>query len=214
MKELTSIYQKVLGTQFHKLHPMLQHRYTLTKEKGFIGKGMMDEITGGNYFIRKMFHFGVPYRVFFPERGRKVPFLIENKVVIGQNGEDVVEWNRTFSFKKHSRHFDAIMFLDERNEEIVDLFGKPSILGSTLSLKVNERDGSLLIRSVQQWLVVNGEKLPLPRILHGEARIIESYDDAANLYKIQVEVKNPLLGTLFHYKGSFMEVERDSQYET
>lgn len=189
---------------------MLQHRYILTKDKGFIGKGVMDEISGGSYFIRKMFHFGVPYRVFFPERGKNVPFIIENKVHASLNGEDVVEWNRTFAFKKHSRHFDAIMFLDEKNGVIIDLFGKPSILGSTLSFIVDEKEGSLMIRSVQQWLVVSGEKLPLPRILQGEARILESYDDVAGAYKIQVEVKNPLLGTLFRYKGSFKEVERDS----
>lgn len=188
---------------------MLQYRYTLTREKGFIGKGVMDEISGGNFFLRKMFHLGIPYRVFFPERGRKIPFLIENKVISGPSGEDIVEWNRTFTFKKFERYFDAAMFLNDDGSVINDLFGKPSILGSTLSFTVDEKNGSLIIRSMKQWLIVNGEKLPLPRIFHGEATIIESYDDHLGVYRIQVEVKNPLFGSLFFYKGSFSEVERD-----
>lgn len=200
--EMTSIYKKVLGEQFGKLHPMLQKRYSLTKGKGFIGKGVMNEISGGIYFIRKMFHLGVPYRVFFPERGRNIPFTIENKV--RDNG--VVEWNRTFLFGNQPRHFDAIMFLDGKGEHIIDLFGHPSILGSTLSFEVKEQDGSLEIRSVKQWVIAKGKEVPLPSIFHGEATINESYDEEAGEFTIRVEVKNALLGTLFFYRGSFKEV--------
>jgi hypothetical protein len=200
---MTSIYQKVLGDQFGKLHPMLQKRYSLTKEKGFIGKGEMIEISGGNFFIRKMFHLGVPYRVFFPERGRNIPFTIENKV----REDGIVEWNRTFLFKNQPRYFDAIMFLDEKETTIIDLFGKPAILGSTLAFDVDETTGAMEIRSLKQWLILKGKRLPLPRFLHGEARIIESFDEASQLFKVQVEVKNALLGTLFLYRGSFKEVD-------
>lgn len=198
-EKMTSIYQKILGEQFDHLHPKLQKRYTLTKEQSFLGKGVMDEISGGNFFIRKMFRLGVRYRVFFPERGRDIPFLIENKV----NDDGIVEWNRTFSFQK-PRHFDAVMFLDKQEEVIIDLFGKPAILGSTLSFKVEE--DRLQISSNHQWLVIKGKKLPLPKVLHGEARIIESYDEETELFRVQVEVKNALLGRLFFYKGSFKEV--------
>jgi hypothetical protein len=200
---MASIYQRILGEKFDKLHPMLQERYNLTKDKGFIGKGVMEEISGGNSLTRKIFYLGVPYRVFFPERGKNIPFMIENKVREG----GIVDWNRTFSFTKQPRHFDAIMFLDEKETTIIDLFGKPAILGSTLAFDVDETTGAMEIRSLKQWLILKGKRLPLPRFLHGEARIIESFDEASQLFKVQVEVKNALLGTLFLYRGSFKEVD-------
>jgi hypothetical protein len=197
---MTSIYQKILGEQFAKLHPKLQKRYSLTKEQGFLGKGEMSEVSGGNFLIRKMFHLGVPYRVFFPERGKDIPFMIENKV----SADGLVQWNRTFSFDNQQRHFDAVMFLDEGEEVIIDWFGKPPILGSTLAFEVN--DGTMVIRSLNQWLMVKGKRLLLPRLLQGKATIIESYDELADHFTIKVEVTNALLGTLFFYRGSFKEV--------
>lgn len=165
---MTSIYQHILGGEFDKLHPMLQKRYNLTEDKGFIGKGVMEEISGGNILTRQLFYFGVPYHVFFPERGKNIPFIIENKV----REAGIVEWNRTFSFNKQQRYFDAIMFLDEKGTTIVDLFGKPAILGSNLSFEVDETKGSLQISSLQQWLIVKGKRLPLPRLLQGKLELL------------------------------------------
>lgn len=50
-----------------------------------------------------------------------------------------------------------------------------------------------------------GRKIPLPKFLYGEAKIIESYDDALQCFRIHVQVRNSLIGSLFSYKGTFVE---------
>ncbi|KAB7708675.1 DUF4166 domain-containing protein [Bacillus aerolatus] len=54
--------------------------------------------------------------------------------------------------------------------------------------------------------IVFGRKIPLPAFLYGNSRVIESYQEESGLFHINVHVSNPLLGTLFAYKGSFREM--------
>ena len=53
--------------------------------------------------------------------------------------------------------------------------------------------------------------MPLPKFLYGEAKIVESYDETLQCFRIHVQVRNPLIGSLFSYKGTF--VERNRRYE-
>ena len=42
--------------------------------------------------------------------------------------------------------------------------------------------------------------MPLPKFLYGEAKIVESYDETLQCFRIHVQVRNPLIGSLFSYK--------------
>lgn len=206
---LKSIYQKILGNEYEKMHPQLQQRYHLTLQKGFRGKGIMDSISGGTFFVRQFLKIGVKYRLFFSERGKEVPFTIINKVVNDEKNRQVVHWNRTFQFERADRHFDAVMYLDDKEQEIIDDFGVPAVLTSTLQFQVDEK-GSVHITSKKQWLKLFHKRLPLPKLLYGVAHIVESYDDERECFVISVEVRNPLVGTIFAYQGTFKE---DIDYE-
>ncbi|ALC82463.1 MULTISPECIES: DUF4166 domain-containing protein [Bacillus] len=201
-----SIYQAILGHDFHMLHPKLRKRYLITADKEFNGKGTMSEISGGNAFVRLLFKLALPYRCFYPERGENIPFSIVNRAIEAEDGTAGVLWNRTFSFGKKNRYFDAKMILDDEKDEIIDFFGQPPFFISTLEFSV-ESDGSLVITSDKQWLYVFKKRIPLPKMLYGYTLVKESYDDKNDCYLIEVHVDNPLFGTLFFYKGSFRELE-------
>ncbi|MGM7636574.1 DUF4166 domain-containing protein [Bacillus sp. Hm123] len=203
---MPSIYQTILGDSFTKLHPMLQHRYTITTEKSFYGQGKMEEISGGSRFIRPLFQWGVKRRLFFSERGRDIPFFIKNTAYKAGNGREHVRWNRYFTFDKKERHFDAVMYLDSKKRKIIDDFGIPSFLVSTLDFQV-DTEGCLHISSNKQWLKLFGKNIPLPTFLYGNASIIESFQEDKGCFHVEVHVSNPLVGTLFYYKGYFHEVE-------
>ncbi len=96
------------------------------------------------------------------------------------------------------------MQLDEEGKEIVDYFGEPHLLVSTLNFHIDEA-GAMHISSKKQWFFMFGRKIPLPKFLYGEAKIIESYDDALQCFRIHVQVRNSLIGSLFSYKGTFVE---------
>lgn len=164
----------------------------------------MSEIKGGSFLVRMLLKTGVFFRCFFLERGNDIPFTIENK-----NRQNGVEWNRTFFFKGKTRFFDAVMEYDERENRILDYFGKPRILLSELHLEASS-EGGLVITSGRQWLLIGGKKIPLPAWLCGSSTVYEAYDEEMNSFSIKVHVKNRILGTLFSYRGTFRETEGET----
>ena len=206
---MLSIYRTILGDSYERLHPKLQQRYDITEQKDFYGAGKMDEIAGDSVWIRPFFLLGTKRRLFFPERGKGIPFTIYNEASTNEEGKTIVKCNRTFAFGQKRRFFDAVMCLNEEQNEIIDYFGQPPLLVSTLSFHVDDQ-GGMNISSEKQWLHLFGKNIPLPKSFYGEARIIESFDDEQNCFRIKVNVRNPLVGPLFSYNGTFTEMERDS----
>ena len=148
--------------------------------------------------------------MFFSERGEEIPFTIQNIAERDEYGQELVRWNRTFYFHNKKRYFNAVMQFDENENEIVDYFGEPHLLVSTLHFHIDEL-GAMHISSKKQWFYMFGRKMPLPKFLYGEAKIVESYDETLQCFRIHVQVRNPLIGSLFSYKGTF--VERNRRYE-
>ena len=52
---MMSIYKKVLGNDFDRLHPMLQKRYDLDVGSTFEATGIMKEIKGGPKWLYPLF---------------------------------------------------------------------------------------------------------------------------------------------------------------
>ena len=98
-------------------------------------------------------------------------------------------WNGIVPFSlKAKRVFDAVMEYDERENRILDYFGKPHILLSELHLEASS-EGGLVITSGRQWLLIGGKKIPLPAWLCGSSTVYEAYDEEMNCFSIKVHVK-------------------------
>lgn len=205
---VNSIYEKTIKN-YHLLHPKLQKRYQLDEAHTFSGTGTMSEISGGSFLVRMLLKLGVFFRCFFSERGKDIPFAIQNRTCLMNREHIGIEWNRTFFFKGKERFFDAIMVYDEKEDKILDFFGRPHLLLSVLVLEAS-LDGSLTITSGKQWLLICGKRIPLPKWLTGTSVVCETFDESKNCFTIQVHVQNTILGTLFYYKGTFQEEERES----
>src|SRR5699024_2437256 len=74
-----SIYEKELGDQYTKLHPMLQKRYDIRDEKPIIAKGTMYDIVGVPKILYPLCWFVTVFKLVFPEQGKQIPFTIKNK---------------------------------------------------------------------------------------------------------------------------------------
>lgn len=199
-----SIYKEALGNEFFQLHPKLQKRYDQLAKTPFIGKGVMKTIQGGPKILYPMFRLGVYWKLLFPERGEQIPFTIRNTPMVGLSGEQQVHWERCFYFKKKERYFNALMSLDQDRGVIEDYLGEPRLVYSDLVLTVME-NGGLKIESKDQRLVLGKLEIPLPKMFQGLATVEESYLEEKGVFYIHVDVKNPLIGTVFAYEGEFEE---------
>ena len=121
---MNSIYEHVLGADFHRLHPQIQRRFGFSSSDGIasIGRGVMDEIWKGRFYTEPFLWVGSWRRIMFPETGQNIPFTIENYAFVDQFGRETVSWIRTFESQR-SRRFDAYMVYSDSRRRIVDYLG-------------------------------------------------------------------------------------------
>lgn len=199
-----SFYQDLLGKDFHRLHPKLQERYALTIGEPFHGVGTMEKIEKGAAWLTPLLKAATRWHFLFPENGEGIPFDIKNTSRLLPTGEVEIYWERTFYFEKVTRHFNAFMTIDKKRKMVKDYVGEPRLFYSDLRFKVTP-EGYMHIRSGSQRLVMGKFEIPLPRLLEGVVTVEERYDDARDVFTIQVDIQNKLVGRLMAYKGEFKE---------
>jgi hypothetical protein len=200
---MISIYQQALGSDFSKLHPQIQRRFSLTSASGLasIGTGIMERLWHGPPYTLPFLYIGTWRSIMFPEQGRNVPFTIQNYAYCDPLGRETVTWVRTFSTSKR-RRFDAYMIYSEDRNCIVDYLGTHQHLAVDLELSVAP-NGGLTLRSGAQRFYEGSIAFQFPLFFSGIADVCEWYDDEQQCFRIEVSAANRTWGKLFGYEGHF-----------
>jgi uncharacterized protein DUF4166 len=203
---MTSIYQRALGSDFQRLHPMIQRRFGFSSGDGVasIGRGVMEEVWRGLPYTLPFLYVGTWRRIMFPETGRDIPFTIENYAFVDEFGRETVTWVRTFESRRR-RRFDAYMIFSEERNRIVDFLGTHEHLAVDIDLRVDEQ-GGLRLKSGEQRFYEGKLAFRFPMFFSGIADVHEWYDDEAKCFRIVVDVRNRIWGRLFGYRGQFQVV--------
>jgi hypothetical protein len=203
MSGIMSIYQRAMGSDFSRLHPEIQRRFSLTAEGGVaaVGTGIMERIWHGASYTLPFLYVGTWRSIMFPERGRDVPFSIQNYAYRDPLGPETVTWVRTFNTKK-VRRFDAYMIYSEERGCSVDYLGTHQHLAVDLELSVAE-NGGLRLRSGEQRFYEGPVAFKFPLFFSGVADVCEWYDDREKCFRIEVNASNRTWGKLFGYSGRF-----------
>lgn len=188
---------------FAKLHPRIRERFGFmsTDRRASIGRGVMEELWHGPLYTLPFLYIGTWRRIMFPEKGRDVPFKIENYAYVDRFGRETVTWVRTFNTRK-TRRFDATMIYSDKRERIVDYLGDHQHLAVDLHLEVSER-GGMKLRSGEQRFYEGPIGFRFPWIFSGIANVHEWFDDDRDRFGIEVDVRNRIWGRLFGYRGYF-----------
>ena len=200
---MTSIYRRVLGSDFDRLHPQIQRRFGFSSADNIaaVGRGVMEEIWKGRFYTEPFLYVGTWRRIMFPETGRNVPFTIENHAFVDQFGRETMSWIRTFQSRR-TRRFDAYMIFSEKRGCIVDYLGSHEHLAVDIDLSV-DHEGGLRLRSGAQRFYEGPLGFTFPMLFSGIAEVREWYDEQAQRFRIVVDVRNKTWGPLFGYRGSF-----------
>jgi hypothetical protein len=200
---MASIYQRVLGSEFGRLHPQIQRRFGFASADGVaaIGRGVMDEIWHGAFYTLPFLYVGTWRRIMFPERGTRVPFTIENYAYVDPFGRETVTWVRRFQTPT-PRRFDAYMIYSEQRRRIVDYLGSHQHLAVDIELSVDDR-GGLRLRSGAQRFYERAIGFRFPLLFSGVADVCEWFDEQSGRFRIEVNVSNRTWGPLFGYRGAF-----------
>lgn len=202
---MTSIFETAMGEDFARLHPMMQKRFGVGLDAGYacVGHGTMEEIRRGPWWTVPFLHIGKIRNILIPEVGKDVPLTIENYPYLDPFGRETVTFVREFRVhEKAPSRFDATMIWSSRRQRIIDYLGTHQHLAVDLSMSVDP-DGSLLLTSHAQRLYEGWFGFSFPMIFSGKAVLRENWDEEAQLYRIHLEVRNPVFGFLFGYTGTF-----------
>lgn len=197
-----SVYQQLLGKDFGKLHPKLQHRYHTAPGETFRARGVMTTIKHGSPLLTP-FYYAAPLMDFlFPEQGQNIPFHMAHTCVENGDGMFDIEWSRKFYFPTKTRAFNSTTRVDLKTNDAYDLLGKPAMMRSNLLLDVT-KEGKLITRTNAQHLF---GLVPLPSFFKGKAIVEDGFDDELGLYTVHATVYNDMLGTIIMYAGTFQEM--------
>lgn len=199
---MTSIFQRAMGADFDRLHPMLQRRFGVGLDAGYgcIGRGTMAHIKRGPWWTIPFLRVGKIRNILIPDLGTNVPFTIENYPYRDPFGRETITFVREYRVRRRPSRFDATMILSDG--KVLDYLGTHQHLAVDLDLSV-ERDGSLRLRSDAQRFYEGPVAFRFPLLFSGRAELHESFDDAKNVYRIRLEVRNDFFGFLFGYEGEF-----------
>lgn len=203
---MPSIFELALGEDFQKLHPMLQQRFGIDVDRSHacVGRGVFSEVRRGAWWTVPFLHLGAYRNILFPDQGRDIPFTIENYPYTDAYDRPTVTFVRTLELARlgKSRRFDATMVYSRQRNCIVDYLGTHQHLATDLKVEVLG-DGSLHLQSTAQRFYEGLVAFTVPSVLTGTAELHESFDDERGVFTIQMQVRNPLLGFLFGYRGEF-----------
>lgn len=199
-----SIYEQALGERYQELHPRIQERFGFSScdRVASIGRGTMHRIWHGAFYTLPFLYVGTWRRIMFPEQATEAPFQIENYAYTDRFGRETVTWLRTFETRRR-RRFDAYMIYGPRRQKIVDYLGTHQHLAVDIDLAPDPKTGGLRLRSGEQRFYEGPLAFRFPLLFSGVADVCEWHDDAANCYRIEVNVTNEVWGPLFGYQGSF-----------
>ncbi len=195
--------QLALGSQYERMHPMLQKQYSITGGSGFCstGAGVMSEITRGSRLMSPFLKLGAKRFVLFPEAGKDIPFSIDNFAFVDQLGRETITWTRKFQFETE-RRFDEYMIYNERLKRLVIYAGSHQHLAVDLETWVDEK-GELWFKTGAQRIYEGPIAFRFPKLLSGVALVREAYNDELGAFEIDVQVTNRVFGHIFGYKGTF-----------
>lgn len=201
---MSSIYQQVLGSDFQKLHPQIQKRFGFDSDDKIasIGKGIMQSVWYGKPYTLPFLYVGTWRNIMFPQKGKDVPFTIENYAYKDKFGRETVTWVRKYRFPNRERRFDATMIYSKKRKRIVDYLGTHQHLAVDIELTVAD-NGGLNITSGEQRFYEGIIGFKFPMLFSGKANVCEWFDDKEQKFKISVVVTNKTWGSLFGYEGTF-----------
>lgn len=199
-----SLYAHALGAQFSRLEPVLQ-RYFGPIPPGFVGRGRGTFSFVGSSRPR-LLHLPLVllarHRILFPERGRDIPFCVENRAT----SEGGLRGVRRFHFATRSRIMQDVMRVGS-DRVIVERLGRRGEL--EVSLAASVVGGGMRLRSQSLALRLRRTRIPLPHLI----RVVVSEDvDPADPdgQLVDVRLTAVMLGEVFRYTGSFhYRIEHD-----
>lgn len=191
------VFQTVLSTEWNQLGDTIRKHYFLRpfSEDYICVSGEMSEVYHSP-LAKLLIPFGMIFGSIIPFRGKNIPIDVHyNSSIDNAN----IYWDRVFKFPgKRKFHFKSHME-HVKDNEVIEFVR----FGVGMRLIVSAENGAIVFRSKGYILRIFGKTISIPaNLVFGNAYVEERPVDE-NSFTMNMTLKHPLFGTLFHYSGHF-----------
>ena len=194
-----SPYELALGESFGGLHPRLRTYFSAIPDGRIgCGTGVFRVVGTPRRWLWPFLVILGRQGVLFPGWHADVAFTVLNEPV-GSGDRVAVNARRTFEFPSGARDMlDSISF---GSRGLVDHLGSKRRYVATLKLQI--KDGALLLRSTRMAIRFGRRYLAVPRWIAPRVTLTEQFDEAIDRQRVTVRVAAPFVGQLYVYAGTF-----------
>ncbi|MBK0418520.1 DUF4166 domain-containing protein [Leucobacter sp. CSA1] len=210
MNARESVFTRVLGEEeVRRLRPEV-FEYVAGPPRGDDDRGSHHGVGEGVFEIA-----GSPYRrlvaLLRPFTGpdllvsryeRNVPFTVVNRPLRLADGSLALAAERIFRFRSGEQRFVDVLYGGGPAGALRNVLGARGRIELELVCAVTA-EGHLRMESRGTRLRVGRRSVRLPRLLSVLAEVEDGYDAARGVRTISAAVRNPVLGTVVEYRGSF-----------
>ena len=192
-------YQKILGPEaWDRLKPEVRQRFSTKPRSGksIRYEGVMQKIElsfMGWLFAQVCRVIGTPLA---PWRERNVPMSIE---LVPDEKLQGVAWNRRYAFSRSKTFTVCSTKCQRKDGEFVEYIGR----GFLMRLKLSEKDGGLVFRSVAYEIAVADWKIRIPSLLTPGVTTVTHEQLTGDRFRFTLSVEHPLLGRTIYQDGEF-----------
>ncbi|RKQ94952.1 uncharacterized protein DUF4166 [Mycolicibacterium mucogenicum 261Sha1.1M5] len=199
-----SVFLQALGDEARKLHPEV---LKYVAGAGSVGSTVLVEgeftVAGSRYgrlnLLARPF---VGPDLFVTRYERDVPFRVENTIAQERDAGLGLKSERVFMFRSGPQRFVDVLLPSPRPGRLRNRVGASRRVELELSCSVTE-SGFLRLSSERAWLLLGPLRIRLPTFASVRAAVIDGFDDEAQRNTVRAEVRNPVLGTVLEYRGTF-----------
>lgn len=202
-------YEKIIGADFHKLHPMLQQRYNLKQGQTVRATGVMAIMQTKPVYLQPFYKMLSKFKFIVPQSGENIAFDLSYTLTHCDEKQAIYKWVRKFYFPNATYEFHTRMVIDWKTGIVKDYMGAPAVVNSHLRFDVTH-DGQLMTRSQAVEAVVASAEIKVPTKLAPNALVVEGYDEKTQHYTIHLSIYHPIFGTMMSYAGKFRALKDPS----
>lgn len=205
---MPSVVEQALGARFAKLHPKVQWRFGLAAADGLcqVGTGVMEEISHSLAIPVPIVRLLGARRIAPSHTGMDVPFVVRNYAYTDDLNRETHATVRNFEFRSVTAEADSTMVGSKTGSYVIDYLGSAPDMAVKTQLWVDDKGALRFTSGAPRFLIPLGPRLPALASARTYAR--EWWDEDKECHGIEVEVKNPILGRMFYYRGHFTAVEK------
>jgi hypothetical protein len=195
------LFKKILGSDWQKLHPDIQHRFDKNPSPGkpLYYTGILSELKCS--LVGKLLGFLTMRMI----KGALIPyndanFPVDIQVYSQLNCRHIFKQRIYRLHRRKPIQFTSYMTESEEGE-VLEYVG----MGLGMKLVLHVHEGNLYFTSDGYFWDLFGYRIPLPGILTPGRTFLCHRNDSASQFNIRIEIKHCLFGTTFTQIGVFRE---------